>query len=466
MRTLSAVPVATAPRQVDIAALIDDSPVGPWQMGVFVLCALISMLDGFDLQIAGSLAPLLADALGLPPSAFGPIFAAGFFGIMVGSLVMGEVADRVGRKRVIIASMLLFGLFTLAVPALHATGSLSFASLLACRFIGGLGIGGVMPNVLALTSEYAPRRSRALIINTMYCGVPLGSVLVGVTTAALATRAGWPVVFAIGGVLPIVLGFVAVALLPESARYLAASGAPSRRIAALLHRMRPDAPDPDDDTTVYVIGEARRRPSLRALIADGRAAPTLLLWLAMFCNLLVVVFVLSWLPAVMRQAGLGMPVAVLLAALFSFGGIAGSVVIGRLIDRLGSAPVLAATYALAAVAVSAYGLVGQSVPSLYAVTLLAGACAIGAQSGINAFAATLYPTAMRATGLGWALGIGRLGSIVGPALGGLMLARHWTVTEIFLAAAGPAALAAVTMLTMRIMTAQGATSAPTGRTTR
>ncbi len=431
-------------RLVDVAAVIDAAPLSGWQIRVFVLCALISMLDGFDLQIAGSLAPMLAPALHLPPSAFGAIFAAGFFGIMVGSLAMGEIADRVGRKWVVVAAMLVCGGFTLAVPLLHGAGLLGFGSLLACRFLGGLGIGGVMPNVLALTAEYAPQRSRALIINTMYCGVPLGSVLVGITTAAFAARAGWPVIFALGGVLPLLLALLSVVLLPESARYLVSRGAPPRRIAGLLRRMLPDVAT--QAGAVFVIGERQGRPSLAALLAEGRAPATLLLWAVMFCNLLIVVFVLSWLPAVMRQAGLDLRVAVLLAALFSAGGIAGSVIIGRLIDRLGSTAVLVGTYLVSAVAVAAYGLVGDTVPALYVVTLLAGAGVIGAQSGINAFAATLYPTSMRATGLGWALGIGRLGSIVGPALGGVMLARHWTVTQIFFAAAAPAVLAAVAML--------------------
>jgi len=176
--------------RIDLAELIDRAPVSSGQRGVFVLCGLVAMIDGFDLQIAGSLAPMLSDVLRLPVSAFGAVFAAGFFGILVGSLVMGEVADRVGRKAMVLLALAVAGLLTLAVPVLDNAGWLDLRTLTACRFLAGIGVGGAMPNVLALTAEYAPRRSRALIVNTMYCGVPLGSVSVGLATALLAPAFG------------------------------------------------------------------------------------------------------------------------------------------------------------------------------------------------------------------------------------------------------------------------------------
>lgn len=430
---------------IDIARLIDAAPLRAGQMRVFVLCGLIAMVDGFDLQIAGSMAPMLSDVLHIPISSFGWVFAAGFLGIMVGSLVLGEVADRTGRKTMVLIALLIAGLFMCLVPMLAAAGWLDLRSLLACRFVAGLGVGGVMPNVLALTAEYAPKRTRALTINTMYCGVPLGSVAVGLVAALLAPLAGWQAVFEIGGAATLILAVMCAALLPESARYLLLRGAPQARITALLRQVFPQSlPKVLVGDSVFTLDEAATaRPSLGSLFADGRALPTVLLWLAMFLNLLMIVFVLSWLPAVMREAGVPMRTGVLLAALFSLGGMAGSVLVGRAIDRLGSTSVLIVTYLLAAAAVAGYGLAGLSIWSLYGVTMVAGAMVIGAQSGITAMAAELYPTAMRSTGLGWALGIGRMGSIVGPSLGGIMLSYNWSVMEIFLAAAAPAVLASV-----------------------
>lgn len=258
-------------------------------------------------------------------------------------------------------------------------------------------------------------------------------------------------VFIAGGVAPLVLLACCAALLPESARYLIARGADQARIKSLVGRLLPSAA-PASLATFILCEPPVARPSLRRLLSQGRAVPTVLLWLTMFLNLLIIVFVLSWLPAVMRGAGLQMQAGVLLAAMFSLGGMGGSVVVGRLIDRFGATPVLLVCYAAAAVAVAGYGLAGASVATLYAVTLAAGATVISAQSGITAFAAGFYPTAMRSTGIGWALGVGRLGSIIGPALGAVMLSNHWSVVEIFSAAAVPALAAAGTVFLISWLT--------------
>lgn len=438
---------------VDIARLIDDARLSRGQLSAFTLCGLIAMADGFDLQITGSLAPILSDVLRVPPSAFGPVFAAGFGGILVGSLVIGEIADRTGRKSMTVLSLVVAGLFTLLVPILAAYGALGLTSLIVCRFLAGLGVGGVMPNVLALTAEYAPRRSRALIVNTMYCGVPLGSLTVGLVTAMLAPAAGWQIVFYIGGAATLALAAAAAYALPESARFLVVQGASQARVGALLRLMLTGVGASLDRgaSAGYTLAEpSGSRPSLRQLLADGRAVPTLLLWLALFLNLLMIVFVLSWLPIVMRRAGLAMQVGILLAALFSLGGMAGSVMVGRAIDRFGSARVLIAAYLVAAVAVAGYGVTGDPPWTLYVITLVAGAAVIGAQAGITAMAAGLYPTAMRSTGLGWALGVGRLGSIVGPALGGIALSYGWSASGIFLAAAAPAVVAAAVIAVLAV----------------
>ena len=435
----------------DIVGLIDHAPISSRQLGVYVLCGLTAMADGFDLQITGSLAPLLSDVLHIQPGAFGLIFATGFLGILVGSLVLGQISDRAGRRWMVIISLLIAGSFTALVPPLAAAGALGFKSLAACRFVAGLGVGGVLPNVLALTTEYAPHRSRAFIVNTMYCGVPLGSVAVGLATAALAARYGWQVIFWIGGGGTLLLAMLCIISLPESVRYLITRGARQDRVHALVRRMIA-SPDTHEDYR-FLIGDGPAVPRARlgALFAEGRGIATILLWTAMFLNLLLIVFVLSWLPLTMRQAGLPMQVGVLLAALFSLGGMAGSVIVGWLIDRFGSVPVLTGSYLAAAAAIAGYGVAAASGAALYAITLLAGAFVIGAQSGVIAMVASFYPTAIRSTGLGWALGVGRIGSIVGPALGGVMLSASWSIQGIFLAASTPAVAAAGTILAIHLL---------------
>lgn len=447
---------------VDIARIIDESPLSRGQLGTFILCGLIAMVDGFDLQIAGSLAPTLSDVLRVPVVKFGLVFAAGFFGIMVGSLALGQIADHTGHKAMVVTALMIAGIFTAVVPVLAAAGWLRLDTLVISRFLAGLGVGGVMPNVLALTAEYAPQRSRALIVNTMYCGVPLGSVMVGLVTAILAPVMGWQVTFEVGAVATLALAFLSALALPESARFLVVRGAPMARVSGLLRRMLPSATASLDAGAMagFTLAEARvGRPLLRQLTGGGRALPTLLLWSVLFLNLLMIVLVLSWLPAVMRQAGLQIRVGVLLAALFSLGGIAGSMLVGRTIDRLGTPRVLIAVYLAAALAVARYGLACESVWTLYAVTLAAGATVIGAQSGITAMVASFYLTAMRSTGLGSALGIGRIGSIVGPALGSVMLSYNWSVMGIFLAAAVPAVVAALVISALPAFSPQLAASA-------
>jgi len=435
-----------ARQPVDVAEFIDDSAVSGFQVTLMVICGLVAMLDGFDAQLIGYVVPAIAHGWGIAGSAIGAsfkwVFAAGLFGLTLGALLGGPLADRVGRKTVMLASVAGFGLFTL-LSALAAT----VPQLILLRFLTGLGLGGAMPNTIALTAEYAPHRLRSTLITAMFVGFPVGNVIAGLVSVPLMRGFGWPGVFYFGGLLPLILLPVAATLLPESVRFLVARDRSTARVANILERIRPD-PRLDDDPRFLVREKALDGVPVKHLFREGRAAGTLLLWTAFFMNLLIIYFFVSWLPLILGQVGLSAEHSIWTAALFNTGGALGGVGIGWLTDRGEPYRLIIGSFAAGALAIAAISLAGASLPLLVATIFLAGLTVVGAQFGINALAAHLYPTPMRSTGVSWGLGIGRLGSIVGPYIGGVLLQQRWDPHQLFLAAAVPAVVATIAMVFM------------------
>jgi MFS transporter, AAHS family, 4-hydroxybenzoate transporter len=424
--------------QLRVAGIIDQTPLSPLQTITFFLCFCVALFDGYDIGTVSSMAPLMADHFHVSVRSFGPLFSAGFIGMTIGALFIGPVADHVGRKWTIIASSLIFGLFTLLIafaPSLQA--------VIALRFVAGLGLGGALPNIIALTSEYAPQRDRAFIVTLMACGIPLGGVLAPLVGSYIGPTWGWGASFILGGAVPACLCLALYALLPESLRFLVVRNRPVPRILAILRRIAPASIPADTSELSITLGNEGREPraSVWELFKDGRISATLLLWAMFFCNLLTALFIVSWLPAVLRGSGLPMSSALLLASLFSTGGLIGSPILGRLTDRHGPYVVLIAAYILAA-GFAAYVGSAQGLTALSVAIFAAGFFVFGAQACIQALAAALYPTAIRSAGVGWAFGIGRLGSIAGPLLGGMMIAAQWPIPTVFVAAAIPALAAA------------------------
>jgi AAHS family 4-hydroxybenzoate transporter-like MFS transporter len=421
---------------IDVADFIDGQPVGGFQIKLLLTCAAVLVLDGFDTTAIGYVAPALAKEWGLTKSALGPVFSAGLFGLMIGALVLGPLADRIGRKKIIIFSTLAFGLGALATAFVQDVNT-----LLAVRFATGLGLGGAMPNTIAMTSEFNPKRRRATMVMIMFCGFSLGAALGGFLAAALMAPFGWRSVFVVGGVAPLLLVPILALRLPESVRFLALTGRANARVAELLGSINPKADFPSAARFVVHEPGLAGMPVLQ-LFRDGRTLVTLLLWVVFFMSLLDLYFLSNWLPTVLNDLGASLSEAALIGSMLQVGGVVGAFALGSVIDRF-SFRALALVYFIAIFAVGAIGQLGHAAALVAIAIFVAGVCMVGGQIAANALAAGFYPTSIRATGVGWALGIGRVGSIIGPLVGGALLAMKWSAGAVFLAAATAALCAAL-----------------------
>jgi AAHS family 4-hydroxybenzoate transporter-like MFS transporter len=437
-------------RAPTVSELIDQRRMSRYQLWTMALCGMVIVLDGFDTQSIGFLAPSMAETLRVPVKTFGPIFAAALVGLMISSMLSGPMADRWGRKWPIVGCTLIFGTF-----AMLTARCISFNELLAFRFLTGLGLGGALSNSVALMSEYAPKRLLAVIVSIMFCGMPAGAVLGTQVSAVMLPRWGWQSVFYAGGILPVIVALLLVAILPESVRYLEVTGANPLRISNILARISPElATAPFSRSQIQ---DERRKAPVIHLFTEGRAAGTILLWIPFFMNLLMLYFVVFWLPALLRQTGQPVSAGITAIMLFSAGGIAGSFVEGGFMNRWGAFPVLLAEFLCTTLLIASLAY-STSFALMMTITFVLGFVVQGAQGGLSAVAATFYPISIRSTGIGWCLGVGRIGSIAGPIIGGVMLKLDWTPRQILLAGSIPAlCAAAATFTSLRTGQASGKT---------
>ena len=419
----------TDAQPVDVAATIGGAQLGRTQILVLTLCALAAILDGFDLQAIAFTGPVIAQEWGIEATALGVVFSAALAGMTFGALLVGMLGDRFGRKAAVGLSVATFGLFTLAIVSAH-----SYTELLVYRFLAGLGIGGTIPSVTTLMAEYAPNRLRTMMIALMSIGIPLGGVLGGLLAAQIIPVWGWKSVFFVGGVFPLLLLPLIIRLLPESLHFLVTKGgrAANTTIASILNRINPSGHYQASAT--FVVPEARLQGfPLKHVFGSGMVRNTLLLWLAFFINLLAMYFLMTWLPAILVASGFLISKAINVSVLFPLGGAIGGLILARLMALYGSRQMLIVFFFLAAfLCTVVVRLAGAAESFLMVVIFLSGFLTISAQIGLNALAASIYPTAIRATGVGWALGIARIGAIAGPVLGGILAALGLGIQGYFL----------------------------------
>jgi len=432
------------PASVNLSEVIDNSRLGPFQVGICILCGLCLIMDGFDVQAMGYVAPAIIREWKIPNAELGPVFGAGLLGVLIGSLLFSMLADKIGRRPVLIGVTLFFSAMTFVTAR---AGSVH--QMLAIRFIAGMGLGGIMPNAVALCGEYSSRAMRVTVMTIVGNGFTAGAAIGGFISAWLIPNFGWRSVFYFGAVMPLVIALAMFFWLPESLQFLVLREKDLNKdlgkVQKWLRKVEPGAVT--SGVVQYVVAERKREGvPVFHLFRDGRAMGTVLLWIVNFMNLLNLYFLSSWLPTVVRDAGRSTSTAVLVGTAVQVGGTIAALGLGWFIERFGFVPVLATCFAVACVNIAIIGFPGLSLALLFAVVFLAGMGIVGGQAAVNALAATFYPTSLRSTGIGWSLGIGRIGAIVGPVLAGELMALQWSNERLFIAAAVPALISAVVML--------------------
>jgi AAHS family 4-hydroxybenzoate transporter-like MFS transporter len=417
-------------RTIDIGEVLGDAPLG-WRTIVIVIVAfLVCALDGYDLLCMAFVAPALSRQLGMDVAAFGPIFSAAFLGIMIGGLVISPFGDRYGRKTILVGSVFAFGLFS-ALPIFD----FSYSHLIAYRFFTGLGLGGAIPGALALTGEYAPRRSRGLCINLSCGGLSTGAVVGGLLAAKLIPIYGWQAAFWIASIGPLALSLLLLLAVPESITYLAATRQRPATIARILERFDPAIRPRANDHFIVAEPAQQDGNQIANLFRDDRGAGTLLLWLVTFAALFANAILASWLPAIMTRAGFSIQTGILGPVVMNLGGILGTVILGVLLTRAGAALVIAGGLTLTAVGTVLTGFALSAGTMVLPLIFFTGMFLLGSINSNNTLMTTFYPTRLRTTGTGWGLGIGRIGGAVGPAVGGFLLSGGFANETIFIATA-------------------------------
>ncbi|MBK5007453.1 MULTISPECIES: MFS transporter [Pseudomonas] len=439
-------------KSLDVQSLINEQPLSRYQWRVVLLCFLIVFLDGLDTAAMGFIAPALSQDWGIDRASLGPVMSAALIGMVFGALGSGPLADRFGRKGVLVGAVLVFGGFSLA--SAYAT---DVNQLLVLRFLTGLGLGAGMPNATTLLSEYTPERLKSLLVTSMFCGFNLGMAGGGFISAKLIPAYGWHSLLVIGGVLPLLLAVVLMVWLPESARFLVVRNRGTEKVRKTLAPIAPRIVAEAGSFSVPEQKAVAARNVFAVIFSGSYGLGTVLLWLTYFMGLVIVYLLTSWLPTLMRDSGASMEQAAFIGALFQFGGVLSAVAVGWAMDRFNPHKVIGLFYLLAGVFAYAVGQSLGNITLLAVLVLVAGMCVNGAQSAMPSLAARFYPTQGRATGVSWMLGIGRFGAILGAWSGATLLGLGWTFEQVLTALLVPAALAAVAVVIKGIVSHADAT---------
>ncbi len=429
-----------ATKRIDTRTLIDQNRFGGYQVSIFLLCFLAMMIDGYDIQIIGVAAAGIRETLKLEPTTLGVIITAGQLGVMLGALLLAPFADRIGRKWLIVVSCLLFGVFSLLTA--FAT---SVPQLIVLRVLAGLGLGSIGPAALAFGAEYAPKRLKASIPTWIWGAVPVGGMIAGFSAVWLLPRFGWPSLFVVAGVMPLVFAGLFAGALPESLAFLGARDGNQARMRKIAARIAPSLPA---DVQLYTSEEKLPGVPLKHLFKEGRAVGTVILWILFFLDYGILIFFLSWVPTLVKIATGSTTALGTSLAFWNIGSIVLTFVIGRVIDKFGYYRVLPTAFVLIALSMWA---IGFTLNAPFWVLL----CAITAMGGIAgstgaallALATNSYPLTVRSTGVGAAYAFGgRVGALVAPMLGGILLQMQWTPSALCYLVGTPMLLGTVLLL--------------------
>ena len=402
--------------QINISRLVDSARLRPLHVWLTFWCLLAMMSDGFDLLNASIAGPAIIKDWGITRAALGPVFSASLVGFFVGAPFFGYLGDRFGRRIAIISSLIFIGLTTLA-----CAWARDLQELLFLRFLSGLGLGGVLPNVIALMGEFTPKRFRATMMVVMSMGISLGGAIPGLVGVTLMPAYGWPVIFIVGGIIPIVIGLCLIFAIPESIKFMVLRGGRDEDVRRLVQKLDPSAPvEPGSQFVLdQAEGNAATRGSPLALFRNGWAVVTVLVWVIFVLNLMANNLMNAWLPMIVQTGGHSAAQGSFAGSLYQLGGSVGGLALGILIDRIGL-KILTIIFAIAVPVLIVTGFAGSSESLLLAMAFICGCVIVGTQNALNAGAGIIYPTALRANGVGYALGVGRVGSITGPLIGSLL----------------------------------------------
>lgn len=428
-------------KTVNIQQFFNESRFSPYQWMIFAICFLVAFFDGMDTAAIGYIAPSLLDDWGIEKKELAPVLSAALFGLAIGAVSFGPVADKIGRKVVLTFSVILFS----AMCALSAFAE-NLTQLTILRFITGLGLGAAMPNAVTLLSEYCPDNKRALIVNTMFCGFPIGAAAGGFFAAWLIPEYGWRTALMWCGLAPLALGVLMIFLLPRSPSFLVSKNKPVQAVRNILRRINPTA---DLEHARFVVNEkqnAEGENPMATVLGSHFRAGSILLWLSYFSGLIIFYAMINWMPVLFKEANMPPELGPKIAGLFALGGL-GAIASGWLMDRFNGNKLIALLSFLTAVSVAFIGwALGQGLGLLIAVVLFAGVMQNTAQSSLPALAAKFYPTSCRTTGVSWMLGIGRFGAIAGTFLTGQLLAWQLDFVTIFIILAIPSLVLSACLL--------------------
>ncbi|MBV8534529.1 MAG: MFS transporter [Alphaproteobacteria bacterium] len=432
-------------RTVDVSRLIDERGVNSFNVGLVIFAFFIILLDGYDIGAASFAAPSLIKEWGITDrSALGTLFSSSLFGILFGAPIFGWIGDRYGRVAAIVASCVTFGAFTLV-----ACWASNLDQLIYLRFFAGIGIGGLPPTLIALTAEFSPAKKRSTMVIVMFCGITLGGAVPGWVSAAFVGTYGWQILFAIGGIFPLVIGLAAAIWMPESLKFLVLKGGRAARVSRIVNRIDPGLQT--DASTVFTVQDEKKYEgfSPKYLFEDGLGWITPLLWVCFIVNLMGFYFLTSWMPTLLTNAHFPPGEAAVATSWFQVGGTCGGLLLSVLMDKKGLLPVsVLFICAIPIVGAIGYAAGAGDLTVLMLIVFFAGFCVLGLQFGLNATSGMIYPTAFRSNGSGWAFAVGRFGSVAGPKVGGVLIAMQLSLQALYLLATVPFIVGAIASIAL------------------